>query len=131
MGTMRLEERNGLFFAKCVLHATPDMEIWGLVDSGSVVTFLTSSVCERAGLKYKGKQPGIVCSHGKSHRDIKIDTYRSVITLGGITVKCTSLAYNGRLGAGGIRADAILGHNVLCHFDGSLGWKGRTGTLEW
>jgi len=26
---MRLEERNGLFFAKCVLHATPDMEIWG------------------------------------------------------------------------------------------------------
>lgn len=68
VGTIRLEERNGLFFAKCVLHATPNIEMWGLVDSGSVVTFLTSSICDRAGLKYKGKQPGIVCSHGESSR---------------------------------------------------------------
>ncbi|MDD9814297.1 MAG: hypothetical protein OXU37_08575 [Thaumarchaeota archaeon] len=45
-------------------------------------------------------------------------------------MKCTSPAYDGRLMAGEINADAILGTNILCNFDGRLNWSAGTGSLE-
>jgi len=62
---------------------------------------------------------------------LTVPTYRSTITIGSVAVKCISLAYDGRLCAGKIRADAILGTNVLSNFDGELGWRSGAGTLEW
>lgn len=126
MPTVKLEARNGMFFAKCALNATPDIEMWGMTDSGSAVTFLTSSICERAGLKHKGHSKKLLCSHGKRH-GMAVPTYRGAITIGGVTVKCVSLAYDGKLGAGGIRADATLGTSVPCNFGGDLGWGNGTG----
>ncbi|RNJ74921.1 MAG: hypothetical protein EB824_02570 [Thaumarchaeota archaeon S15] len=128
--SVELKMRNGLFFARCTLNADTNIEMWGIVDSGSRTTFLTSAICDRAGLKYKGKLKNIVCSHGKSHRNLEVPTYRSTITLGNVTVKCTSPAYDGRLMAGEINADAILGTNILCNFDGRLNWSAGTGSLE-
>lgn len=128
--TIKLEGRNGAFFARCTLRASPDIEMWGIVDSGASVTFLAPSMCDRARLKYKGTQDGVVCVHGKRHADLGVRFYRAAMTLGNVTVNDRVYEYDGKLGFGGIQAHAILGRNILCNFDVNLGWLDGKGVLE-
>lgn len=126
-----LQVREGVFLAKCKLVGQVKMNILGIVDSGSSVTFVSTHACERAGLKYKGSVKKIMCVHGKAHRQIDVKRYRGTVIVGTKTGSGLVYELDVRPSVMGLRADAVLGRDVLRNFDAGLGWRAGTGFLEW
>jgi len=102
----------------------------GIVDTGSSFTLVSSKICERARLKLKGDIDKFMRIHGKSHTKIKVPYYRGTITVGPMSGSGTVYEINVRPTVAGLRADVIVGYDVLRHFSMTLDWVNGTGFLE-
>ncbi len=60
----------------------------------------------------------------------KVRTYHGTVVVGDKTGSGIVYELGGGLEVSGIAIDAILGHDVLKHFDGRLSWKSGFGSLE-
>jgi len=125
-----LQMRGGVFLAKCKLVGQGKTDILGIVDSGSSVTFVSTHACGLARLKYKGSEKKFMCVHGKAHRQIGVKRYRGTVTVGTGSGSGFVYALDVRPTVGGLRADAVLGRDVLQNFDVGLNWRAGTGFLE-
>jgi len=125
-----LQKRGDVFLAKCELVGKIRLGIFGIVDSGSQVTFVSTHACERAKLKYKGSRKKFMCVHGKAHRQTGVKSYRGTVAVGAIHGGSLVYALDVRPVAGGLRADAVPGRDVLRNFDEGLNWRAGTGWLE-
>lgn len=125
-----LQKRGDVFLAKCKLVGQRKMDILGIVDSGSSVTFVSTHACELAELKYKGSEKKFMCVHGKAHRQASVKRYRGVVTVGEVSGSGLVYELDVRPAVKGLRADAVLGRDVLRNFDVGLNWRAGTGFLE-
>lgn len=71
-----------------------------------------------------------MCVHGKAHRQIGVRRYRGSVVVG--TERGGSFVYalDVRPAVKGLRADAVLGRDVLRNFDVGLNWRSGAGFLE-
>lgn len=72
-----------------------------------------------------------MCVHGKAHRQIDVKRYRGTVIVGTKTGSGLVYELDVRPSVMGLRADAVLGRDVLRNFDAGLGWRAGTGFLEW
>jgi len=124
-----LQKRGDMFLAECSLEGLEGVKLLGIVDSGASTSYVASKVCDRARLKYKGSRSDILCVHGKEHREIDIEYYRGTVTVG--TKSGCGMVYkiDIRPRIAGVSVDAILGNDVLRHFNIALNHRDGTGFL--
>ena len=127
---MPLKMRGDTLLANCALGGPSGIKILGVIDSGSSISFLSETACERAKLKYKGSENKFMCIHGKGHRKIDVRCYRGVIVVGTKAGSGTVYALDVRPTVNGMRVDAVLGRDILRHFRVTLDWRDGTGWLE-
>lgn len=127
---MPIQKRGNKFLVECTLEELGETKLLGIVDPGSSLTFVSSKICERARLKFKGNARKITRVHGKSHAKIKVPYYRGTITVGTRPGNGTVYGINVRPAVAGLRADVIVGYDVLRHFRLTLDWVNGTGFLE-
>lgn len=125
-----LQRRGDTFLVECKLEALNQINLLGIIDSGSSVTFLSEKVCERASLKYKGSKDKFMRIRGKGHRKAAVRCYRGTITVGTKSGSGIVYALDVRPTVDGMRVDAVLGRDVLRHFKVTLDWRNGTGILE-
>lgn len=124
-----LQKRGDMFLAECSLEELEGVKLLGIVDPGASTSYLASKVCERAQLKYRGTRSDILCVHGKEHRALKVKYYRGTITVGTKSGCGTVYAIDIRPRITGVSVDAILGNDVLHHFNIALNHRDGTGFL--
>lgn len=101
----------------------------GIVDPGASTSYVTSKICERAQLKYRGARKDILCVHGKGHRELGTKYYRGT-TMVGTKSGCGVVYEIGvRPRVAGAVVDAILGNDVLRHFNIALNHRDGAGFL--
>lgn len=125
-----LQKRGNKFLVECTLEELGDAKLLGIVDTGSSFTLVSSKICERAKLKPKGDTDKVMCIHGKSHTKISVPRYRGTIAVGTKSGSGTVYEINVRPVVAGLRADVIVGCDVLQHFRMTLDWVNGTGFLE-
>lgn len=125
-----LQKRGNTFLAKCTLGLPNGIDLLGIIDSGSSVSFVSPRARELAHLKYKGSESKFMCIHGKSHRKADVMCYRGVIVVGTRAGSGTVYALDVRPSVAGLRVDAVLGRDILRHFRVTLDWRDGTGWLE-
>ena len=127
---MPLKMRGDTFFVECKLGGANKLDLLGVIDSGSSVSFLSETACERAKLEYKGSENKFMRIHGKGHRKIDARRYRGVIVVGTKAGSGTVYSLDVRPTVNGMRVDAVLGRDILRHFRVTLDWRDGTGWLE-
>lgn len=125
-----LKKHGVAFLVECSLEELDGVKLWGIVDSGASITYVTSKIRERAQLKHKGTRKDILCVHGKNHKSLGIKYYRGKIAVGTKSGCGTVYEINVRPKVAGISVDAILGHDVPQHFNIALNHRDATGFLE-
>lgn len=71
-----IKKRGDKFLVECTLEELGETKLLGIVDPGSSLTFVSSKICERARLKFKGDMDKLMCVHGKSHAKVSVPYYR-------------------------------------------------------
>jgi len=126
---LRLHLRNGVYLADCVIGGKNRLETLGIVDSGASVTYVTTDTLSQAKLEPTGEAQKFLCVHGKNHAGIETRSYHGTVTLGTKSGSRKAYAIDTRLAVGGLRAGAVLGRDVLCHFNVDLHWMDGTGLM--
>lgn len=126
---LRLHLRNGVYLADCVIEGERRPEVLGIVDSGASVTYVTMDTLRQAKLKPTGEAQKFLCVHGQNHAGIETRSYHGVITLGAKSESGGVYAIDARLSAGDLSAGAVLGRDILRHFNVDLHWMDGTGLM--
>lgn len=124
-----LHLRNGVYLADCVIGGKNRLETPGIVDSGASVTYVTMDALSQAKLEPTGEAQKFLCVHGKNHAGIETRSCHGAATLGTKSESRKAYATDARLAVGGLRAGAVLGRDVLCHFNVDLHWMDGTGLM--
>lgn len=124
-----LQKRGDTFLAECSLEEMGGVKLLGIVDSGASTSYVASKICDRAQLKYRGTKKSILCIHGKDHRMLGIRYYRGTITVGTKSGCGMACEIDVRPKVEGTSVDAILGNDVLRHFNIALNHRDGTGFL--
>ena len=126
--TVRLQRHGDMFLSRCALAERPGYELVALVDSGAADTFISTNTCQLAGLQHMSSSGNVGCIHGDEHMMVEVARYRGTLILDGHATHKAFFAMPDPV-IGGMYLDAVLGRDVLCHFDVRLNWRDGFGTM--
>lgn len=118
-----------MYLADCTIRGKHRLDLLGVVDSGSSITHVTTDARKRAGLEPTGYSQKFLCVHGQNHAGIEPKSHHGVITIGTVSGDGTACELDASPAVGGLRIGAVLGRDVLQHFNVDLHWRDGTGLL--